>query len=223
MGGAGRGEPSGGAGGGGFGTGSPGPLGQGGTGGPDGGSGGGGGCCGGGGGSLHPNPNIDDSGGGGGGSSLAPGGTVSSMPCGFMVPNGVVEITYDPSSTTSTTSSTTTTTMPTTGSSTASVNELYTGVTPCRIVDTRLAGGPLVSTRHFQASGNLASQGGSNTCGIPANATSIAVSLTAISQGQGYLRGWASGTTPPTATLLNYGTAINMSNMVNLPRCSGGG
>jgi hypothetical protein len=113
--------------------------------------------------------------------------------------------------------------VPTTGSSTTSVHELYTGVTPCRIVDTRLAGGPLTSTRHFRASGNLAGQGGSNTCGIPDNATSIAVSLTAISQGQGYLRGWASGTTPPTATLLNYGTAINMSNMVNLPLCRGGG
>ncbi len=223
LGGRGGGSASGGAGGIGFGTGSPGTLGQGGNGGPDGGSGGGGGYYGGGGGSLHPNPNIDDSGGGGGGSSLAPGGTVTS--CGFIVPNGVVHITYDTANTTSTTTSTSTSTTTTTAPPVpmTSIGEIYSGITPCRIVDTRLAGGPLTSTRHFRASGNLSAQGGANSCGIPAGATSISVDLTAISDGQGYLRGWASGTTPPTATLLNYGRAIHMSNMVQIPLCRGTG
>ncbi|WP_421121603.1 hypothetical protein ACE2AJ_09540 [Aquihabitans daechungensis] len=43
---------------------------------------------------------------------------------------------------------------------TASASELYTGVTPCRLVDTRLMGGPLNQTaRNFDVSGNLTGQG----------------------------------------------------------------
>ncbi len=106
-----------------------------------------------------------------------------------------------------------------------SATELYTGVTPCRIVDTRLAGGAMQgSPRSFDVSGNLTSQGGSNTCGIPTHATSVAVNITGIVEttGGGYVRGWAAGSTPPTATLLNYGEEINVSNMVNLPLCRGG-
>jgi hypothetical protein len=108
---------------------------------------------------------------------------------------------------------------------TTSATELYTGVTPCRIVDTRLAGGPLSGIpRNFDVSGNLAGQGGASTCGIPTYATSVAVNITGIveTNGGGYVRGWAAGSTPPTATLLNYGEEINVSNMVNLPLCRGG-
>ncbi len=104
-----------------------------------------------------------------------------------------------------------------------SVSELYTAVTPCRIVDTRLVGGPLVSVRHFDTVGNPAGQGGASNCGIPANATSLAVNITAISEGDGpgYLRGWGFLGGPVNATLLNYSGDINMSNMVNLQMCKG--
>ncbi|WP_421121602.1 hypothetical protein ACE2AJ_09535 [Aquihabitans daechungensis] len=108
------------------------------------------------------------------------------------------------------------------GPVTSSVSELYTSITPCRIIDTRLVGGPLVSVRHFDVSGNLASQGGASTCGIPPNATSIAANITAITAaGRGYLRGWPYFTLAPNATLVNYGDLINMSNMVNIPLCEG--
>lgn len=106
---------------------------------------------------------------------------------------------------------------------TSSVSELYTGVAPCRLVDTRVAGGPLVSVRHFVASGNLSAQGGASNCGIPTNATSLAVNVTAITEadGQGYLRGWPYFGGPVNATLLNYSGDNNMSNMVNLQLCTG--
>lgn len=109
---------------------------------------------------------------------------------------------------------------------TTSANELYTGVTPCRLVDTRAigAGGPLTgSARNFDVSGTLTPQGGSNNCGIPTHATSIAVNITGIMSngGSGFIRGWAAGGGTPNATLLNVGTAINVSNMVNIPLCRG--
>jgi len=106
-----------------------------------------------------------------------------------------------------------------------SAHELYTGVTPCRLIDTRLAGGAMTGTaRNFDVSGNLASQGGASTCGIPTYATSIAVNITGIVEttGSGFIRGWAAGGTPPNATLLNFGEEINVSNMVNIPLCRGG-
>ena len=54
-------------------------------------------------------------------------------------------------------------------------SETYTGITPCRVVDTRAAGGPIASTtRDFKVTGTLATQGGAANCGIPENASSIA-------------------------------------------------
>jgi hypothetical protein len=102
--------------------------------------------------------------------------------------------------------------------------EEYTAIAPCRVFDTREQAGPLVNgTRSFDVSGNLTAQGGSSSCGIPTNATSIAINLTGISTGStGFVRGWAAGTPPPTATLLNFGPAINVSNQVNIPLCKAG-
>lgn len=99
-------------------------------------------------------------------------------------------------------------------------SELYTGIKPCRIFDTRPSTPMTNSSRNFAVSGTLAGQGGSNTCGIPSYATSVAVNITAISTGStGYVRGWAYKDTPATATLLNFGPAINVSNQVNIPLC----
>lgn len=99
-------------------------------------------------------------------------------------------------------------------------SELYTGIKPCRIFDTRPSTPMNNSNRNFAVSGTLAGQGGSNGCGIPSYATSVAVNITAISTGStGYVRGWAYGDSPATATLLNFGPAINVSNQVNIPLC----
>src|SRR5258706_13239493 len=56
---------------------------------------------------------------------------------------------------------------------------VYPPVTPCRIIDTRLAGGPIAggTTRSFRVTGtDLSAQGGSATgCGIPSGPATAAV------------------------------------------------
>lgn len=101
-------------------------------------------------------------------------------------------------------------------------SEIYTGIKPCRILDTRATAPLIDASRSFRVSGNLASQGGASNCGIPSYATSVAVNLTGIAVGGGgFIRGWAFGDTPATATLLNVAPAINASNQVNIPLCRG--
>lgn len=97
----------------------------------------------------------------------------------------------------------------------------YVKVTPCRVLDTRAKGGTMTNAdRTFIAVGDLAGQGGkSGGCGIPGDATSLALNITAIaaSGNGGYVHGWAANTAETNATLLNFSPAINASNMVNLP------
>lgn len=84
-------------------------------------------------------------------------------------------------------------------------------VTPCRLADTRQAGGALArgTTRSFEVQGTtgFVPQGGkSGGCGVPEGATAAVISMSAVTPADpGFLRAWAFGTPPPTATLLNYG------------------
>jgi hypothetical protein len=85
----------------------------------------------------------------------------------------------------------------------------FVPVTPCRIVDTRSAGGPLApnAVRDFYVAGKtgFASQGGSGTCGIPEHATAVAATFTAVGpDGNGFVRAWPVDEPAPVATLLNY-------------------
>lgn len=85
----------------------------------------------------------------------------------------------------------------------------YVPVTPCRLVDTKKAGGRIKSggTRAFHARGtSLAAQGGhAGGCGIPAGATAITVTLTAFSAtGTGTLVAYPGGTSTPAARSLSY-------------------
>ncbi|MFN8019870.1 MAG: hypothetical protein U0P45_17380, partial [Acidimicrobiales bacterium] len=89
-------------------------------------------------------------------------------------------------------------------------------ISPCRAFDSRSAtAGPLTpgSTRAVQITGStgFATQGGKATgCGIPDDATAIAVSITATrATGSGYLHAWPHGTTEPKATVLNWSTTGN--------------
>jgi len=76
-------------------------------------------------------------------------------------------------------------------------------VMPCRLVDTRLAPGPLGgpalaanTSRAFVVAGE---------CGIPLTAQALSVNLTATEQtAQGHLRLYPGGTTPPNSSSLNY-------------------
>jgi hypothetical protein len=93
----------------------------------------------------------------------------------------------------------------------------FVPVTPCRIADTRkAAAGKMAaeSTRTLQVYGSsgFGAQGGNASgCAIPAEATAVAVSLTALSsEGDGYVRAWAANGPEPTATMLNF-TALGGS------------
>jgi hypothetical protein len=95
---------------------------------------------------------------------------------------------------------------------------VYTPVTPCRIIDTRLNGGPIAagSTRSFDVAGtNLSSQGGSGTgCGVPFGpATAAVINFVAVGPaGAGDLRITPFGTAIPTASIINYTSGLNLAN-----------
>jgi hypothetical protein len=106
---------------------------------------------------------------------------------------------------------------------------VFTPVTPCRIVDTRLAGGAIAAggTRSFLvAAGNYSSQGGSSTtCGIPFGPTTAAVlNFVAINPaGAGNLRVTPFATAMPTASIVNYalpGTGLNLANGLVVKICN---
>lgn len=103
------------------------------------------------------------------------------------------------------------------GSIDTSTEAKYTAITPCRIVDTRQAGGPIgiQQTRSFRVRGTQAFvfQGGkSGGCGIPAAATSIEATVTAIdSPGTGFVRIYPDDRGEPNATFLNF-TPADISN-----------
>ena len=103
----------------------------------------------------------------------------------------------------------------------------FVGVAPCRIIDTRVSGGALVAgQRTFDATmTNYSTQGGkAGTCNIPDVAVSVQLNLGAISQNgkTSDIRGWATGTAEPTASLVNYNPSGPVANMVTVPVNSSG-
>lgn len=105
----------------------------------------------------------------------------------------------------------------------------FTAVTPCRIVDTRVAGGAIAanSSRNFvgvavSAGTGFAFQGGSSTdCNVAAiGASAIALNVTAVTPaGAGYATVYRSGDTRPLAASVNYtaGAIVNNSVVVGIP------
>ena len=97
---------------------------------------------------------------------------------------------------------------------------VYTPVTPCRIIDTRLAGGAIAAggTRSFLvAATNYSSQGGSaTTCGVPFGpATAAVINFVAVNAtAPGDVRVTPYGTTMPLASILNYAgvAGLNLAN-----------
>lgn len=87
---------------------------------------------------------------------------------------------------------------------------VYTPLTPCRIVDTRVEGGPIAAngTRNFlgYTNGGFTSQGGDpGNCGVPENVSAITVKVTAVlPQSNGYLTVYPSNEARPFASSLNY-------------------
>ncbi len=106
---------------------------------------------------------------------------------------------------------------------------VFTAVTPCRIVDTRVAGGAIAanSSRAFlglavNSGANFSSQGGSATnCNVAAvGASAIAINVTAVTpSGAGFATVYKSGESRPLAASVNYtaGAIVNNSVVVGVP------
>ena len=102
----------------------------------------------------------------------------------------------------------------------------FVAVTPCRVLDTRTAGGLLNnSQRSFKAVGNLSSQGGKSAgCGVPSYAVALSLNLVAIGQSSSsYMYAWPAGTALPTASAINYPKTGAIANGITLPITAGGG
>jgi hypothetical protein len=100
---------------------------------------------------------------------------------------------------------------------------VYTPVTPCRIVDTRVAAAGMITgntTRTFDVDGtNFSTQGGfSGSCGIPSGvARAVAMTITVTQPvAAGYFTAWALGT-QPFISVLNYEAGATIANTTIVP------
>lgn len=89
----------------------------------------------------------------------------------------------------------------------------YTPINPCRIVDTRAAGGALAANvvRTFAGfSANFSTQGGTATnCGMPNGVAAIAMNVYAVNPtALGFIKVWAANAAEPAVATINYQTGI---------------
>jgi uncharacterized delta-60 repeat protein len=100
----------------------------------------------------------------------------------------------------------------------------YAPVTPCRIVDTRLAGGaiPPNGIRSYNVWGDVASQGG-NPAGCPSpkgEPFTAHINVTVVPSGNGNIVAYPFGSTAPNASLVNYrADAQNVANSGTVKTC----
>jgi hypothetical protein len=105
---------------------------------------------------------------------------------------------------------------------------VFTPITPCRIADTRLVGGPIAGgmSRGFEAytSTDFTGQGGDATnCGIPADVAAVSINLAATNVPRlGNFIVYASDVARPNASALNYQAGGDSSNEVNVKLCRTG-
>jgi len=103
---------------------------------------------------------------------------------------------------------------------------VYTPVTPCRIIDTRIAGGTIAAgtTRSFLVTGtNYSAQGGRATgCGVPFGPTTAAVvNFVAVNPGgAGNLRVTPFGSAMPNASIINFSAGVNLANGLVVATCN---
>ncbi len=96
---------------------------------------------------------------------------------------------------------------------------IFTPITPCRIADTRLAGGTVLANqaRDFLGSGaSFLSQGGSDSdCGLPAAPAALVMNTTVVDPlAPGYLTVFMTGRPRPLAASLNYATGQIVNNQM---------
>ena len=110
---------------------------------------------------------------------------------------------------------------------------VYTPVTPCRIVDTRLGAGGILNlgdTRNWLASnpgGTFATQGGSNSdCGIPVRPAAAMMNITIANTGvaPSFISAWPFNQPRPNASTVNWtSVGAQIANAVIVPLCTGVG
>jgi hypothetical protein len=107
-------------------------------------------------------------------------------------------------------------------------DNVYTALTPCRIVDTRIAGGALAAnvTRTFDVDGSdFTAQGGSATgCGIPYGvASSVAMTIHPVTPSAvGAMYAWGLGA-KPIASVINFVAGQTIANTTIVPVVPGAG
>jgi hypothetical protein len=108
---------------------------------------------------------------------------------------------------------------------------VYTPINPCRIVDTRNIGSPIIAgtVRNFDVDNpaSFAFQGGFPAAcpGMPFGvATAVAVNITATqAAGPGFFTAWSFCGIQPSASTVNYGGGETIANSTIVPDCPGGG
>lgn len=95
---------------------------------------------------------------------------------------------------------------------------VYVSLVPCRILDTRNEGGALGNgaTKAIQVTGHP-------TCVVPAKATAVEASVSAVEPtAGGFTRLWPTGALPPAATFVNYTKAQGTTNTGAISLGTGG-
>ena len=100
----------------------------------------------------------------------------------------------------------------------------YTPVTPCRVVDTRIAGGAISAggIRSYDVRGAVASQGGNSAgCLSPkGEPRAVNVNVTSVPEGDGWITAYPYGSIAPTASIVNYRSdAQNVANSGTIKTC----
>jgi hypothetical protein len=100
------------------------------------------------------------------------------------------------------------------GNPPAATESVFVPITPCRIADTRIAGGAIGNglTKAFYVRGTTGfnTQGGKvGGCGVPSSATGVTANVTipSVSSGGGYMIGWPYGATRPNTNFVTYPTS----------------
>lgn len=98
---------------------------------------------------------------------------------------------------------------------------VYTILSPCRIIDTRIVGGKIdaATSRSFEASrpgGDFVDQGGAATdCGVPADPAAVVMNMTVVdAEGSGFMIAFPYGEVMPLASSNNYSVGRNTGNEV---------
>ncbi len=102
---------------------------------------------------------------------------------------------------------------------------VYTPLNPCRIVDSRIVGGPIAAdgTRGFIAysATDFTAQGGdASNCGLPENVSALTVKITAVAPASnGYFTAYPSNVARPLASSLNYTQGMISSDESHVSLC----